>query len=31
MQKRVLILLSNGFEVMEAGCFTEVFGCDVTP
>lgn len=26
MQKRVLILLSNGFEVMEAGCFTEVFG-----
>lgn len=26
MQKRVLILLSNGFEVMEAACFTEVFG-----
>ncbi len=26
VQKRVLILLSNGFEVMEAGCFTEVFG-----
>lgn len=26
MQKRILILLSNGFEVMEAGCFTEVFG-----
>lgn len=26
MQKRVMILLSNGFEVMEAGCFTEVFG-----
>ncbi|MGL6043282.1 MAG: DJ-1/PfpI family protein [Sandaracinobacteroides sp.] len=26
MKKRVLILLSNGFEVMEAGCFTEVFG-----
>ncbi|MBU6190643.1 MAG: DJ-1/PfpI family protein, partial [Betaproteobacteria bacterium] len=26
MQRRVLILLSNGFEVMEAGCFTEVFG-----
>lgn len=26
MQKQVLILLSNGFEVMEAGCFTEVFG-----
>lgn len=26
MPKRVLILLSNGFEVMEAACFTEVFG-----
>ena len=26
MQKRILILLSNGFEVMEAACFTEVFG-----
>lgn len=26
MQKRVLILLANGFEVMEAACFTEVFG-----
>lgn len=26
MQKRVLILLSNGFEAMEAACFTEVFG-----
>lgn len=26
MQKRVLILLPNGFEVMEAACFTEVFG-----
>lgn len=26
MQKKVLILLSNGFEVMEAACFTEVFG-----
>jgi 4-methyl-5(b-hydroxyethyl)-thiazole monophosphate biosynthesis len=26
MRKRVLILLSNGFEVMEAACFTEVFG-----
>lgn len=26
MQKRVLILLSNGLEVMEAACFTEVFG-----
>ena len=26
MQKRVLILLASGFEVMEAGCFTEVFG-----
>jgi protein deglycase len=26
MTKRVLILLSNGFEVMEASCFTEVFG-----
>ena len=26
MQKRVLILLSNGFEVMEAGGFTEEFG-----
>lgn len=26
MLKRVLILLSNGFEVMEAACFTEVFG-----
>jgi protein deglycase len=26
VQKRVLILLSNGFEVMEAACFTEVFG-----
>ena len=26
MKKRVLILLSNGFEVMEAGCFTEVLG-----
>jgi protein deglycase len=26
VQKRVLILLSNGFEVMEAGCFTEVLG-----
>ena len=26
MRKRVLILLANGFEVMEAGCFTEVFG-----
>jgi 4-methyl-5(b-hydroxyethyl)-thiazole monophosphate biosynthesis len=26
MQKKVLILLSNGFEVMEAGCFTEIFG-----
>lgn len=26
MRKQVLILLSNGFEVMEAGCFTEVFG-----
>lgn len=26
MSKRVLILLANGFEVMEAGCFTEVFG-----
>lgn len=26
MKKRILILLANGFEVMEAGCFTEVFG-----
>jgi protein deglycase len=26
MQMRVLILLANGFEVMEAACFTEVFG-----
>lgn len=26
MVKRVLVLLSNGFEVMEAGCFTEMFG-----
>ena len=26
MEKKVLILLSNGFEVMEAACFTEVFG-----
>lgn len=26
MRKRVLILLANGFEVMEAACFTEVFG-----
>lgn len=26
MQKRILILLSNGFETMEAACFTEVFG-----
>lgn len=26
MQKRILILLANGFEVMEAACFTEVFG-----
>jgi 4-methyl-5(b-hydroxyethyl)-thiazole monophosphate biosynthesis len=26
MQMRVLILLSNGFEVMEAACFTEVLG-----
>lgn len=26
MQKRVLILLANGFEVMEGGCFTEVLG-----
>ena len=26
MGKRVLILLSNGFEVMEAGCFTEILG-----
>jgi protein deglycase len=26
MPKRVLILLANGFEVMEAACFTEVFG-----
>lgn len=26
MHKRVLILLANGFEVMEAACFTEVFG-----
>lgn len=26
MQKKVLILLSNGFEVMEAACFTEIFG-----
>lgn len=26
MRKRILILLSNGFEVMEAACFTEVFG-----
>lgn len=26
MQKRILILLSNGFEAMEAACFTEVFG-----
>jgi len=24
--KKILILLSNGFEVMEAACFTEVFG-----
>lgn len=26
MSRRILILLSNGFEVMEAACFTEVFG-----
>ena len=26
MEKRVLILLANGFEVMEAACFTEVLG-----
>lgn len=26
MGKRVLVLLSNGFEVMEAGCFTEILG-----
>ena len=26
MEKKVLILLSDGFEVMEAACFTEVFG-----
>jgi protein deglycase len=26
MRKRILILLANGFEVMEAACFTEVFG-----
>lgn len=26
MEKKVLILLSNGFEVMEAAPFTEVFG-----
>jgi protein deglycase len=26
MRKRILILLSNGFEAMEAACFTEVFG-----
>lgn len=26
MTKRVLILLSNGFEVMEAACFTEMLG-----
>ena len=26
MHKRVLILLASGFEVMEAGCFTEAFG-----
>lgn len=26
MRKRILILLSNGFEVMEAACFTEVLG-----
>lgn len=26
MKKKVLILLSNGFEVMEAACFTEMFG-----
>lgn len=26
MQRRVLILLANGFEVMEAACFTEVLG-----
>lgn len=26
MRKRVLILLANGFEVMEAACFTEVLG-----
>jgi protein deglycase len=26
MRKRVLILLADGFEVMEAACFTELFG-----
>ncbi len=26
MEKKVMILLSDGFEVMEAACFTEVFG-----
>lgn len=26
MRRRILILLSNGFEAMEAACFTEVFG-----
>lgn len=26
MGKRVMVLLSNGFEVMEAGCFTEILG-----
>ncbi|WP_341710773.1 DJ-1/PfpI family protein [Erythrobacter sp.] len=26
MGKRVLVLLSNGFEVMEAGCFSEMLG-----
>lgn len=26
MRKRILILLSNGFEAMEAACFTELFG-----